>query len=72
MEHKKGVHMSKRLALALVAIVLLSAGLLFVRPPQARAGTFNQTVLLIHGFNTGSAMNCDTGSMWGNHRDLLP
>jgi len=55
--------MSKRLALAFVAVVLLSAGLLFLRPPQARAGAFDQTVLLIHGFNTGSAVNCDTGSL---------
>src|SRR5436305_1246418 len=57
--------MSKRLALALVALAIVSAGLMFVRPPQARAGALNAPVLLLHGFNTGSAINCDQGSMWG-------
>jgi hypothetical protein len=57
--------MSKRIALAFVAVAIISAGLLFLRLPQARAGSFNAPVLLVHGFNVGSAVNCDTGSMWG-------
>ena len=48
--------MSKRIALAFVAVAILSAGLLFVRPPQARAGSLNAPVLLIHGYNASSAL----------------
>ena len=57
--------MSKRIALAFVAIAILSAGLLFVRPPQARAGSLNAPVLLIHGYNASSGLNCDWSPMWG-------
>jgi len=57
--------MSKRIALAFVVVVLLSAGLLFVRPPQARAGSSSAPVLLIHGWNPNSAQDCDSGSEWG-------
>jgi hypothetical protein len=57
--------MSKRIALAFVAVAFLSAGLLFVRPPQARAGAFNQTVLLIHGWSGYSKLSCNDNSMWG-------
>jgi hypothetical protein len=59
--------MSKRLALAFVAVVLLSAGLLFVRPPQARAVPANSpsNVLLLHGFSPDGAVNCNQNPTWG-------
>lgn len=61
--------MSQRIALAFVAVIFLSAGLLFVRPPQARAVYTISPILLIHGWNTNSALDCN--GTWGTVRDYL-
>lgn len=63
--------MPKRLALAFVAVVLLSAGLLFVRPPQARAVYAISPIILLHGFNSHSAQDCNISTMWGTVKGYL-
>jgi hypothetical protein len=58
--------MSQRVATLLIALTIVLSGFALVSPQRARAGSWNAPILLIHGFNTGSQVDCNAGSMFGD------
>ncbi len=58
--------MSKRIAMLVVVFAIVLAGLSFMPPKPALAGSFNAPVLLVHGISYNSSINCN----W--HPSLAP
>jgi hypothetical protein len=58
--------MTKRIAMVLIALALVIGGFSLMPQKVAHAGSYNAPVLLIHGFNAGSTINCDAGSELGD------
>lgn len=63
--------MSKRIATLVVALPTIFVSMSFMSPKPALAGSFNAPVLLVHGINTGSSINCNWHPEFGTVRDFF-
>lgn len=57
--------MSKRITMLVVALAIILGCLTFMPPKQARAGSFNAPVLLIHGWNMNNGLGCKDSTTFG-------
>lgn len=58
--------MSKHVAILLAALALAVGSFTFAPTPHAVAGAMNDPVILVHGFNVNSSVNCDTSTTFGD------
>lgn len=63
--------MSKHIVMLVVALATILAGVSFMTPQRALAGSFNAPVLLVHGINVNSQINCNWHPEFGTVRDYF-
>lgn len=63
--------MSKRIAMLVIALATVLAGLSFMQPKQVLAGSFNAPVIMVHGINLDNSINCNWHPEFGTVRDFF-
>ena len=65
------MHVSKRIATALVALAIVLGGFSVMPPQRALAGSFNAPVLLVHGYDPNATVNCNWHPEFGTIKDYF-
>jgi hypothetical protein len=63
--------MTKRIVTVAMVVAVLLAGLTTITAQKVFAGSKSHTVLLVHGFNAGSIMDCNKSSEFGTLESFL-
>ena len=58
--------MFRRIATVLVVLAFVLTAYFLIPSKKALAGSFNAPVILVHGFNVNSKIDCNTGSTFGD------